>query len=66
MEIDAQGRRHITREENERRRRMGLCTYCAQPGHNNLSCPVAPPAAWKASALEIDVQPEPEKDLTEE
>jgi len=66
MEIDAQGRRHITREENERRRRTGVCTYCAQPGHNNLSCPVAPPAAWKTSALEVEVQPEPEKDLTEE
>ena len=66
MEIDAQGRRHITREENERRRKAGLCTYCAQPGHNNLSCPFAPPAAWKTSALEVEIQPEPEKDLTEE
>ncbi len=66
MEIDAQGRRHITREENERRKRMGLCTYCAQPGHDNLSCPIAPPAAWKVSALEVEIQPEPEKDPAEE
>jgi hypothetical protein len=53
MEIDSQGRRHLTREENERRRKAGVCTYCSQPGHTNWRCPTAPPAAWKIAAIEV-------------
>ena len=68
MEIDAQGRRHITKEESERRRRLDLCSYCASPGHDNHRCPIAPPAPWKAAAIEVEAGPDPGagKDAAEE
>ena len=67
MELDAQGARHITAEEKERRRMGNLCFYCGLPGHTSRNCPSAP-TTWRAAAVEIHTEPAPEtgKDDAEE
>ena len=67
MELDAQGVRHITAEEKERRRIGNLCYYCGLPGHTSRNCPSAP-TTWRAAAVEIHMEPasEPGKDDAEE
>ena len=67
MELDAQGARHITAEEKERRKVSNLCYYCGLPRHTSQNCPSAL-TTWRASAIEIHTEPTPEvgKDDAEE
>jgi hypothetical protein len=72
MEIDAQGARHITREEKERRWKENLCLYCGKGEHRISGCAEAKAAAARAAArkvtaieVEVDPQPRSENDSAE-
>jgi Retrotransposon gag protein. len=73
MELDAQGVWRLATSEKERRKRLGLCDYCAAPDHAVASCPVCPPPSnrrprfERRALLALEVTPEsPEKALTQE
>jgi hypothetical protein len=42
MELDANGRWHLTEGEKLRRKRLGLCDYCGSTKHNVFNCPDKP------------------------
>jgi hypothetical protein len=44
MEVDATSRPRgpLSDAEKERRRRDGLCLYCASKDHQVINCPIAP------------------------
>ena len=73
MELDAQGVWRLATSEKERRKRLGLCDYCAAPDHAVASCPVCPPPSnrrprfERRALLALEVTPEsPGKALTQE
>ncbi|KAK5669111.1 Retrotransposon-derived protein peg10 [Batrachochytrium dendrobatidis] len=39
MQVDAVVRGPLSTQEKERRRQLGLCLYCGQPGHRAHDCP---------------------------
>jgi hypothetical protein len=43
MELDSHGVWRLASSEKNRRKRLGLCDYCAAPDHALASCPVCPP-----------------------
>lgn len=40
--VKLQPRSHLSAEEKNRRRNLGLCLYCGEPGHMIRNCPVKP------------------------
>jgi hypothetical protein len=53
MEVDATSRPRgpLSDAEKERRRRDGLCLYCASKGHQVINCPIAPRRSFYVSAI---------------
>jgi hypothetical protein len=73
MELDANGVWRLAASEKDRRKRLGLCDYCAAPDHVVAKCPVCPPPSNRRPRFErrafmsVEVTPEPsEKALTQE
>jgi hypothetical protein len=42
MQIDAARYKPLTQEENDQRRREGLCYYCGNSKHRLPKCPIKP------------------------
>ena len=72
MELDSNGVWRLAQSEKDRRKRLGLCDYCAAPDHAVASCPVCPPPSRRPrlerrAFLSVEVSPESsEKALTQE
>lgn len=55
--VDTQRRGPLSREEKDRRRRLGLCIYCGEKGHLLNYCPVRPQAIGRSIEIsEEDVE----------
>jgi hypothetical protein len=71
MELDANGVWRLAASEKERRKRQGLCDYCAAKEHSVDRCPVRPPSMRprldRRAFMSIDIVTEnPGKDATQE
>ena len=42
-------------DEKQRRRDLGLCHYCASPGHRIQACPLAPPRLQPPQSQRLQV-----------
>ncbi|CAD6939444.1 unnamed protein product [Tilletia laevis] len=71
MELDATRSRFqpLKDEERARRRRLGLCLYCAEPGHVAQQCPKKPASRsqrHRANAVTYTISAEPGNDHAQE
>ena len=73
MELDAHRVWRLSASEKERRKRLGLCDYCAASDHVLAACPVCPPASnrrprpERRTFMSFELTPDtPEKAPTQE